>query len=180
MASNSATASFALLDCSGPIRCSAMPACFAMSAGHLPLASCTRFSPNARWPAAITGSMASGGKVLDTATSVTDAGSRPASRAARAIPTRTFSRPVAVTAATMRPLYRNAAQDAKLNEGPRPRLRHVVAGNAGKRGAVDQFENAILPAHRFGGKQTAQCLIGVHQRHAERVGEVLLGKRKLD
>ena len=39
-------------------------------------ASCTRFSPNTRWPAAITGSIASAPKVFDTATSVTSAGSR--------------------------------------------------------------------------------------------------------
>ena len=68
MASNSATASLALLDCSGPIRCSAKPGCCAISGGHLPLASCTRFSPNTRWPAAITGSIASAAKVFDTAT----------------------------------------------------------------------------------------------------------------
>ncbi len=41
------------------------------SAGHFALASCTRFSPNTRWPAAITGSMASAANVFDTATSVT-------------------------------------------------------------------------------------------------------------
>ena len=60
-----------------------------MSGGHLALASWTRFSPNTRWPAAMTGSMASAPKVLETATSVTVAGSRPASRQAAAICSRT-------------------------------------------------------------------------------------------
>ena len=45
--------------------------------GHFAFASCTRFSPNTRWPAAITGSIASAPKVFDTAINVTSAGSRP-------------------------------------------------------------------------------------------------------
>src|SRR5262249_49126746 len=56
-----------------------------LRAGHLALASCTRFSPNTAWPAAITGAITSTSKVLDTAIKVTDAGSRPASRQACAI-----------------------------------------------------------------------------------------------
>ena len=63
------------------------------SGGHLAFASCTRFSPNTRWPAAITGSIASAPKVFDTATNVTSAGLRLASRHARAISARTCSRP---------------------------------------------------------------------------------------
>ena len=66
-----------------------MPACLASSGGHFAFASCTRFSPNTRWPAAITGSIVSAPKVFDTATSVTSAESRPASRQARAISERT-------------------------------------------------------------------------------------------
>jgi hypothetical protein len=42
--------------------------------GHFAFASCTLFSPNTRWPAAITGSIASAPKVFDTATSVTRGG----------------------------------------------------------------------------------------------------------
>src|SRR4029077_2657812 len=57
------------------------------------LASWTRFSPNTRWPAAITGAMASAPKVLEIATSVTVAGSRPASRQAAAICSRTAASP---------------------------------------------------------------------------------------
>ena len=73
-----------------------VPACFSSSGGHLALASCTRFSPNTRWPASITGSIASAPNVFDTAISVTSAGSRPASRQARAISARTLARPVVV------------------------------------------------------------------------------------
>ena len=70
MTSNSATACLALLDCSGPIRCSSMSGNSALSAGHLPSASCTRFSPKTRWPASSSGRIAGASKVLETATSV--------------------------------------------------------------------------------------------------------------
>src|ERR1700752_1442964 len=93
MASNSARASFALLDCSGPIRCSSRPGCAETSAGHFALASCTRFSPNTRCPLAITGAIASAPNVLDTAISVTEARSRPKSLQARAISCSTAVRP---------------------------------------------------------------------------------------
>src|SRR5258707_5524162 len=93
MASNSATASFALLDCSGPIRCNARPGQADINPGHFALASCTRFSPNTRWPASITGVIATASKVLETAISVTDAGSRRASLQARAISCSTLESP---------------------------------------------------------------------------------------
>src|SRR5471030_2688331 len=83
MASNNTTASLALLDCSGPIRCSAMPGWADINPGHFALASCTRFSPNTRCPASIIGVMACASNVLDTAISVTDARSRRASLQAR-------------------------------------------------------------------------------------------------
>jgi hypothetical protein len=51
----------------------------------LAFASCTRFSPKTRCPAAIIGVIASAPKVLDTAISSTDARSRRASLQARAI-----------------------------------------------------------------------------------------------
>ena len=88
--SNSATASFALFDCSGPIRCSSMSGNSAFRSGHLPCASCTRFSPNTRCPASITGLIASASKVFDTATSVTEPAGRFASRSAAAILPRTI------------------------------------------------------------------------------------------
>ena len=66
----------------------------AVSAGHLAFASCTRFSPNTRWPAAITGSIASASNVFEIATSVTDAGSRPASAQALAMASRTAVEPL--------------------------------------------------------------------------------------
>ena len=53
---------------SDAIRC---PDARAISGGHFALASCTRFSPKTRWPAAMTGSIASAPNVFDTATSVT-------------------------------------------------------------------------------------------------------------
>ena len=48
-------------------------------------ASWTRFSPKSRWPAAYASRTASMGKVLETATSRTEEGSRPADRAAAAM-----------------------------------------------------------------------------------------------
>src|SRR5580704_6888807 len=66
-----------------------------MSGGHLALASWTRFSPNTRWPAAMTGAMASAPKVLETATRVTSSGRRRATRQASAISRRTAARAAA-------------------------------------------------------------------------------------
>src|SRR3954453_10614378 len=66
-----------------------MPECPAVSAGHLDFASCTRFSPKTRWPAAMTGAMASDWCVLETAISVTEFGSRAASAQAWASAART-------------------------------------------------------------------------------------------
>ena len=56
-----------------------------LSPGHLPCASCTRFSPKSRWPAAMTGSIAAASKVFETATSVTSAALLPACSAAPAM-----------------------------------------------------------------------------------------------
>ena len=63
-----------------------------MSAGHFALASCTRFSPNTRWPAAITGTIASGPKVLLTATRVTGRAGRPCARPLRSTASRVVCR----------------------------------------------------------------------------------------
>src|SRR5262249_19672131 len=68
-----------------------MPPWRCLRAGHLAFASCTRFSPNTRWPAAITGSIASAANVLEIATRVTEAGSRRASAQAREIYARTLA-----------------------------------------------------------------------------------------
>src|SRR5579864_5942134 len=94
MASNSATASLALLDCSGPIKCRPMPGKAAINPGHFALASCTRFSPNMRCPAPITGSIASASNVFDTAIRVTELRSRRASLQARAMPRSTEASPL--------------------------------------------------------------------------------------
>src|ERR1043165_2533055 len=98
MASKRATPPFAFLDCSRPIRCNAMSGCAARNAGHFAFASCTRFSPNTRWPAAITGSIASAPNVFDTAISVTEAGSRLPSAHAAAISPRTRASEVLASA----------------------------------------------------------------------------------
>src|SRR5215471_3661497 len=65
--------------------------------GHLALASCTRFSPNTLWPAAMTSAMAAGGKVFEMATRVTVAGSRLAARQAASMSRRTAARAVAAS-----------------------------------------------------------------------------------
>src|SRR5690606_24167701 len=85
MQSNSRTASSALLDWSWPTRCSSTSGCASRSAGHLPCASCTRFSPKTRCPASISGAMAPASWVLLIAISVTSLRSRRASLQARAI-----------------------------------------------------------------------------------------------
>src|SRR5438477_5976449 len=69
-----------------------MPGCRSRSDGHLALASCTRFSPNTVCPAAITGSIASGPKVFETAISVTSDGARAAARQAAAMSACTAAR----------------------------------------------------------------------------------------
>ena len=70
-----------------------MPDSPAIRSGHFAFASCTRFSPNTRCPAAMTGAIASGPKVLLTTTSSIPPGSRPAADAAAAMRARIFSRP---------------------------------------------------------------------------------------
>src|SRR6185312_9072574 len=178
--SNKATASLALLDCNGPIRCRASPLCLATNGGHFAFASCTRFSPNTRWPAAMTGSIVSALCVFDTATSVTDAGSRWLSRQARAISARTVSSPVVEAAVSICPLYRKPARPANSNKRARRPRSGLFAGNANERGAVDHFKHAVLPAHGLGGEKAPQRLVGMDQRHAERIGEMLLREGKLN
>ena len=94
-----------------------------MSAGHFALASCTRFSPNTRWPAAITGAMASAPNIFEIATSVTSLGSRRAAAQARAISLRTstsgVSEPV-VTSVVMHASYARARAGAIRSEPGRP------------------------------------------------------------
>jgi thiamine-phosphate pyrophosphorylase len=68
------------------------PLAASSSAGHLACASCTRFSPNTRCPAAIRGAMASAGWVLEMAISSMSVGSRRAIVAALAILSRTSCR----------------------------------------------------------------------------------------
>src|SRR4051812_23849594 len=162
MASNNATASFALFDCKGPIRCNSRPGYFSRSGGHLRFASCTRFSPNTRCPAAMTGSIASASKVLETAISVTPEGSRFASLQARTISARTCSSPLISIS----------------NKRTWKAFLDAVAGELRQRRAVVEVERPMLPAHGFGLENALQRLVGVHQRHAQSVGQVLLGERE--
>src|SRR6266705_6585409 len=97
-----------------------MPSCRCLSAGHFALASCTRFSPNTRWPAAITGSIAAASNVFDTATSVTEFGSRPAARQACAISWRTAaSRSLESIIASIGSGRRLNIEQIRLDEGAR-------------------------------------------------------------
>src|SRR6516225_1877718 len=77
-----------------------MPPWRSLSCGHFALASCTRFSPNTRWPCTITGSIASAPNVFAIATSVTEAGSRRASLHARPISPRTLAKDDSTTPAS--------------------------------------------------------------------------------
>src|SRR5690242_1183553 len=124
--------------------------------------------------------MASAPNVLDTAISVTSAGSRPASRQARTIRARTPSRPIGSAAPSMRCLYRTRRHIATSNKRTRYALIDSAAGNVLKGRAVNDFKYAIFPTDRFCQKQTFKCLVGMHQRHSQRIGDVLLGERKLD
>ena len=92
--SNSATASFALLDCSGPIRCNSTPGQARHQRRPFRLALPARgFRRTRAARASITGEMAVASNVFDTAISVTDARSRRASLHARAMSCSTWTRP---------------------------------------------------------------------------------------
>jgi hypothetical protein len=55
---------------------------------------------------------------------------------------------------------------------------HLVTGNRDEGVAIDHFEDAVFPPHGFRCQQPAQGLVGMDERHAERVGEMLLGERE--
>src|SRR6185312_11278935 len=57
---------------------------------------------------------------------------------------------------------------------------NIAAGDFGKAAAIEDIKDPILPPHRARRMKTLQRLVGVDERHAERVGEVLLRERKLD
>ena len=58
--------------------------------------------------------------------------------------------------------------------------RDVTSRNPGERRAIDHFEYAVLPANCLADEQPLQRLVGVNQRHAERVGKMLLREGKLN
>ena len=80
----------ALLRCSWPMKCQRSGR--SASSAALPISSCARFSPKSRCPSAARARTSSAGQVLLTASSATDAGSRPAARAAASIRARTARR----------------------------------------------------------------------------------------
>src|SRR4051812_25623720 len=115
--------------------CSSRPGVRFNSSGHFALASCTRFSPNTLCPAAMMGSMASAAKVFDTATKVTVAGSRLASRQARSISCFTAARPVLVVCVLTVPSITRSALTQKAQDPARPGLVTIKsAGIASGRG----------------------------------------------
>ena len=100
--------------------------------------------------------------VFDTATRVTSAGSRLASRQARSISVRTCSRLLEMAAA-MRCLYRTVSGAATSNEGPQRSLGDVATGDPGKRGSVEHFKYTVLPVDGLADEQPLERLVGMHQ-----------------
>ncbi|CAH1679535.1 hypothetical protein CHELA1G2_14562 [Hyphomicrobiales bacterium] len=157
MTSNNATASRALLLCRGPMRWSSTSGKRSRSAGHLALASWTRFSPKTRWPASSTGRISSAGNVLETATNVTSEGSRPSSRAVRAIASRTAASRVA--AARPELVSVDDALAMMLTQSfTQPVVVHPATEGVKRRPVVDRFRHSCpspidlgeaMPLHRF-------------------------------
>ena len=81
------------------MRWSSRPRWRALSAGYLPFASCTRFSPKVDWPAAIAASIAASSWVFETAIKVISRGSRFAAFAAFPMRVRTSARLAAMVSA---------------------------------------------------------------------------------
>jgi len=59
-------------------------------------------------------------------------------------------------------------------------LGDVAPGDTGQRCMVDHFKDAVFPTNRLAHEQTLEGLVGVHERHSQRVGKVLLSEWKLD
>ena len=59
-------------------------------------------------------------------------------------------------------------------------LGDVAPGDTGQRCTVDHFEDAVFPANRLAYEQTLEGLVGVHERHSQRVGKVSPNEWKLD
>jgi hypothetical protein len=59
-------------------------------------------------------------------------------------------------------------------------LRDFAAGDVRERGTIGYFKQTVFPANGLGDKQPPERLVGMNQRHAKRIGKVLLGEWKLD
>ena len=55
---------------------------------------------------------------------------------------------------------------------------HVISCNRNQRGPVEHLEDTVFPAGRLAREQTFERLVRVHQRHAERLGKMLLREGK--
>jgi len=77
-------------------------------------------------------------------------------------------------------LYRTIPGAAISNKGPGTLLSDVTTSDGGKRWTVNHFKDAVLPTNRVADEQPLERLVGVHQRHTERIGEMLLCEWKLD
>jgi hypothetical protein len=56
----------------------------------------------------------------------------------------------------------------------------IVAGDFGQPIPVEQAENLLFPMHDLFRRQSAQGVVGVHERHSQRVRQMLLKERKFD
>ena len=79
----------------------------------------------------------------------------------------------------MRPLYRTRSAAATSNEGPLVVLIDAAASYCSERRAIEQLEDMIFPADSLAHVQTLERLVGMDERHSERVGDMLLRERKL-
>src|SRR5690242_3850916 len=128
----------------------------------------------------MTGSMSGAANVFETATSVTPAGSRPESRQARTISCWTRASPLDCAGTFMGCLYRTGSAAATSNEWPAVMLIDIGAGDGRQCLAIGYLEYTIFPPHRLGQEKASERLVRVHERHSERVGEMLLREWKLD
>src|ERR1019366_6450701 len=112
------TARFALFDWIGPMR---WPSASGGRCGNFPSASWTRFSPNARTPAAWAARRSGSGYVFPTATRRTLSGERPLRTAAAAMRLRTSARLVAISSARVTALsplgHRSVTARSPLRHG---------------------------------------------------------------
>src|SRR4029077_5093411 len=80
----------------------------------------------------------------------------------------------------MRCLYRTIPSAATSNKGPGTPLSNVTTSDGGKRWTVNHFKHAVLPTNRLADVQPLECLVGVYQGIAKRIGKMQLCEWKLD